>query len=365
MKGTGSLQLIRRTGHLELHLQLIPEINETAAGFAGRIAEILRAHKAKVLRATFFGRLAEQENTLSKIGDSLDEIDFPHTWIEGNNCNGTFINGVYIIAVSGLEVGRLRENNRIAGSYIRTRDAEYCFLGGLCSDPGLPAAEQAETVLASADRILKQAGLNYGDTIRTWFYLDDILSWYGDFNRARSSFYRRQGIFDRLVPASTGIGGQNERGSRVCMELTAIKPRNKGFSIERVVSPMQCSAEDYGSAFSRAVKVSDSEYESMTISGTASINREGKTMYPGDPWKQIELSFSVIRAILDSQGFSFGDVVRSYAYCSDKNYIGKFGKYMETCVPVKFAFILAQNDICRDELTFEIEVDVIRKKIYP
>jgi enamine deaminase RidA (YjgF/YER057c/UK114 family) len=350
MKGTGSLQLIRRTGHLELHLQLIPEINETAAGFAGRIAEILRAHKAKVLRATFFGRLAEQENTLSKIGDSLDEIDFPHTWIEGNNCNGTFINGVYIIAVSGLEVGRLREN---------------CFLGGLCSDPGLPAAEQAETVLASADRILKQAGLNYGDTIRTWFYLDDILSWYGDFNRARSSFYRRQGIFDRLVPASTGIGGQNERGSRVCMELTAIKPRNKGFSIERVVSPMQCSAEDYGSAFSRAVKVSDSEYETMTVSGTASINPEGKTVHAGDLWNQIELSCSVVEAILESQGFSFGDVVRSYAYCSDKSYSGTFHKYMETRMPVKFACILAQNDICRDDLMFEVEVDVIKKKIHP
>jgi enamine deaminase RidA (YjgF/YER057c/UK114 family) len=365
MSGKEYVRVIQRTGHREIHMQFVPGKGETSETLAGKIDEIIQAHDAHVIRATFFGKLSEEENTLTSIGKKLPETDFPCSWIEGGSCTDAFINGVYIFAVSGLEVSRLYLNNDVVGSYYQTGEADFCFLGGLYSDPGLTPSEQTEQILNSADNLLKQAGLSYENTVRTWFYLDDILSWYDDFNRARTSFYRRQGIFNKLVPASTGIGGQNPRASKVCLELTAINPRSNRYFIEKISSPMQCSAEEYGSAFSRAVKVSDSEYESMTISGTASINREGKTMYPGDPWKQIELSFSVIRAILDSQGFSFGDVVRSYAYCSDKNYTGKFGKYMETCVPVKFAFILAQNDICRDELTFEIEVDVIRKKIYP
>jgi enamine deaminase RidA (YjgF/YER057c/UK114 family) len=362
MNGKGSLKVISHAWHRELHLQLIPESGESPAAFAERLAGILHAHGAALIRATFFGKLAEKENVLAGIGNRLGALDFPCTWIEGSNCSGAFINGVYMIAITGPEVRRFHADEQVAGSYFRTGEADFCYLGNLCPDPGLPAPEQTLEVLKAADGILKQAGLSYDDTVRTWFYLDDILEWYGDFNRARTSFYRRHGIFDKLVPASTGIGGQNPRGSKVCLELTAIKPRNVRFLIERVASPMQCSAEDYGSAFSRAVWYSDGEYETLTVSGTASINRDGKTMHPGDPGKQIDLSFSVIRAILESRNFSFRDVVRAYAYCSDRAYMSLFTGYMESLIPDKFTCILASNKICREDLMFEIEVDVIKRK---
>jgi len=64
-----------------------------------------------------------------------------------------------------------------------------------------------------AAAILEQQGSSYQDTVRTWFYLQDILAWYRDFNGARTAAYEKFGLLPRaknspfLLPASTGIGG--------------------------------------------------------------------------------------------------------------------------------------------------------------
>jgi hypothetical protein len=56
------------------------------------------------------------------------------------------------------------------------------------------------------------AEASYRDVVRTWFYLNDILSWYPEFNQARNAVYRELGLIpghdggSRRLPASTGIG---------------------------------------------------------------------------------------------------------------------------------------------------------------
>ncbi len=356
-----SIRVIKRRKYKEIHIQIIPLPGETEQIFSEKIALILKNQDAKVIRATFFGKLANKENTLKCLRFFPSGIDFPITWIEGDNCIDSFINGVYIFAVSGINVKRLFQNNKVIGSFFHTKDAEFCYLGGLFSDPNLTPTDQTEDILNSAEHILNQVGLKYENTIRTWFYLDDILDWYNDFNKARTSFYLRHDIFNKLVPASTGISGNNGTGSKLCLELTAIKPKNEFYSIERIKSPLQGSAENYGSSFSRTIRYSDSEYSGITVSGTASIDPEGQTVHLNDLSKQIDLSFKVVKAILDSQDFKLHDIVRAYAYCSHKSYSNVFFDYIESHFPVKFAFICAENKICRGGLMFEIEMDVLKK----
>ena len=353
--------MIQRKEYQEIHIQLLHEPGETSQLFSEKIAEILKNNKSKVIRATFFGNLSEKDNCISCLGNSLTEIDFPVTWIEGGNCTGSFINGVYIFAVSGINVRRLTEKNQIIGSFFQTKDADFCYLGGLYSDRNLGPADQTENILNLAESILNKVGLKYENTIRSWFYLDNILDWYNDFNKARSTFFLKHDIFNKLVPASTGISGKNDTGSKVCLELNVVKPKSDAYSIRKISSPLQCSAENYGSSFSRAMGYSDSEYSSMTISGTASIDMHGKTIYLNDVPKQIELSFKVVNAILESQDFKFSDIVRAYAYCSDKNFSKVFFEYIELHFPFTFAFICAEDKICREDLLFEIELDVVKK----
>ena len=356
-----SIRVINRTGYQEIHIQLIPEPGETHEVFAEAIADILSTSHANIIRATFFGSLSEFDKTLWHIENTLSGIDFPYSWIEGDNCSDSLINGVYIFAVAGIDITRLYKDGRIVGSRFQTEAADFCCLGGLYSEPGLPAKQQAESMFCAAKRILEKAGFSYGNTVRTWFYLDGILDWYDDFNSVRTSFFLQNDIFNKLVAGSTGIGGKNPEGSRVCLELTAIKPRSDHYIIEKVESPLQCSAEDYGSAFSRAIRYSDNEYSSMTISGTASIDYEGQTLHEKDLRKQVERSFNIVMAIVESQDFSFSDIVRGYAYCRDKTFNETFREFTKNCMPDNFAFICAENDICRENLMFEIELDVIKK----
>jgi enamine deaminase RidA (YjgF/YER057c/UK114 family) len=357
-----SIKEIIRKQYREIHLQLIPEPGETVLKFAEKIAEILNRYNATIIRASFFGNLSQLDPTIKHIADNLSGINFPYSWIEGNKCTDTFINGVYIFAVSGIAVRHLVNEERIVGSYFQTEEADFCFLGGLYSDPTLSSpGKQTENILVTADNLLHQAGLSYDDTIRTWFYLDNILDWYNEFNKARTSFFLQHDIFNKLVPASTGIGGTNPDGSRVCLELTAIKPKNDLYKIKKVESPLQCSPSDYGSSFSRAIMYSDSEYSILSVSGTASINPEGITMYPDDMGKQIELTLNVVKAIMESQEFSFNNIIRSYAYCCDKKFTAPFSHHMNNCFPAKHAVICSENKICREDLMFEIEVDAVKK----
>ena len=78
------------------------------------------------------------------------------------------------------------------------------------------SAEDARATIDAAEHVLVREGFSYRDVARTWFYLRDILSWYGSFNAVRSSAYRRMGLIgpggDGAIPASTGIGARAASG---------------------------------------------------------------------------------------------------------------------------------------------------------
>ena len=362
---TKLLRVTDRKTCKEIYLQLIPGEQEPAALFADKIARILKRFDAKIVRATFFGKLDERENLLRLLEERISVVDFPYSWIEGNNCTNAFMNGVFIYALSGIEITRLNYNNSTLGSYFKINNTEYCCLSGLYSMSQLSLGMQTKDLLDVAEQILNLTGLSFVDAIRTWYYLDNILDWYDDFNKVRSSFFLNHQVFKNHVPASTGVGGKNPAGSALSLELTAIKPGSRQFQIKKVNSPLQCPAEDYGSAFSRAIRFSDNEFATLTVSGTASINAEGKTMYENDLWNQIELSFAVVEAIIRSENFSFSDVVRAYAYYSNKRFHKTFLKFLDLKKFRNLSFICSENKVCRSDLMFEVELDLVKNNSIP
>ena len=83
----------------------------------------------------------------------------------------------------------------------------WCLLTHVVS--GLPRAgrgEQTRAVLKKLDGDLEWVKLGFGDVLRTWFFLDDILAWYAEFNQVRTRFLadRGQRAVD-LAPAATVI----------------------------------------------------------------------------------------------------------------------------------------------------------------
>ena len=141
--------------------------------------------------------------------------------------------------------------------------------------------------------------------------------------------------------------------------IYAVKPKNEKVIIRKVDSPLQCEAINYKSAFSRAVEIQSGDVRKLFISGTASIDSNGKSMNAGDINKQIALTMKIVRAILKSRNMDWHNVTRVILYFKNKDMFSAFNQYCEVNNLPKFPFTIAYVTVCREELLFEIELDAV------
>ncbi|MDX1641536.1 MAG: Rid family hydrolase [Balneolaceae bacterium] len=71
------------------------------------------------------------------------------------------------------------------------------------------------------------------------------------------------------------------------------------------------------SSFSRALRMEFGDYSVMLISGTASVNEEGKAEHIGDFRAQTWRTFRNITELLASENMSWHDIVRTTCYLRD------------------------------------------------
>ena len=78
-------------------------------------------------------------------------------------------------------------------------------------------------------------------------------------------------------------------------------------------------AYDYArpSSFSRGLRLDFGNVAVLLISGTASIGANGETLHEGDFRAQTRRTFSNITALLESEGASWQDIVRTTCYLRD------------------------------------------------
>jgi len=74
---------------------------------------------------------------------------------------------------------------------------------------------------------------------------------------------------------------------------------------------------DRPSSFSRGLRLDFGNVAVVLISGTASIGPNGETLHPGDFRAQIRRTFANITALLESEGASWKDMVRTTCYLRD------------------------------------------------
>lgn len=252
----------------------------------------------------------------------------------------------------------LVDGGRVIGTVHENDEATYCFFEEIApADLSASRPEQTLSIFETIERVLRAEGMEFGNLVRTWFYLDKILDWYDDFNAARTPFLKSRGAFDGLVPASTGIGIANRLGSAVIAGALAIKP--KSAIVREVASPLQCSALDYKSSFSRAVEVARGGRRELYISGTASIEPGGKTAFLDDTKAQIELTMDVVAAILESRQMGWKNTTRAIAYIKDPNDAPLFADYLRAHGLEQMPLLWMHSDVCRDDLLFELELDAV------
>jgi len=247
------------------------------------------------------------------------------------------------------------------GAISKDEWGDYAFVAGIgpadCSGSPYAQTLSAFDGLAAA---LSGFGMDFSHVVRTWIYADGILGWYADLNRARDDFFRAHGVFDRFVPASTGIGWSSGDGAKIVLGAFAARGRTPG-GVERepLPSPLQCPALEYGSSFSRAVELRTPGWRRVLVSGTAAILPEShEVAHVGDISAQIDCTMRAVEAIYASRGMSWRDVTGAFVYLKREEFRAAWELWLAE--HPEFPRTHARSivaDVCRPEWLFEIESD--------
>jgi enamine deaminase RidA (YjgF/YER057c/UK114 family) len=314
---------------------------------------------ATILSQFVFAGRQHYPEFIAEAGDTA----WPVVWLQGDACKDGGMYSMQAVAVSGINPRRVKLDGRDVGFTYEDEHARYCRLRGILpADLKASRTVQTHSAFQIMEAALEKNGFHFTDTVRTWIYLDQLLDWYGDFNRVRTDFFEEKDIFSHMVPASTGIGAANPFGAAIVMDVLAVQPKTDRLKIKAVDSPLQNPALDYKSSFSRAVELDLPTHRNLLISGTASIDPSGKTVHLDDPEKQIRLTMEVIKAILVSRDMDWNDLFRGIAYFKDMDYLPIYRRIADELGIPRFPLAVSHADVCRDDLLFEIEVDAVKIK---
>jgi enamine deaminase RidA (YjgF/YER057c/UK114 family) len=335
------------------------------------IGQRLTAADLVILQERVFGDVSAADSIVQcrvdALGADSDNGAIPATYIEGAPCFGPGIAGIHVIAVHPTNpesVETVNWHSVPCGRRVVGDDASYLALSDVARL--LPAearsrpADETREALLLADQILRNHDWSFADVRRTWFYLDDILSWYDDFNRARNEVFKSFGLLNgspkNVIPASTGIRGRNARGHRCTLDLIATHPlAGQEISVERLRNPLQNEAPEYGSSFSRGLSLATGHCRYFLVSGTASIDEVGNTVHPGDFDCQARRTLDNVESLLASGGAVFDDVCQATAFVKRPNDVERMQRILEQRGLQNLPMVCTIDDVCRDDLLVEID----------
>ena len=121
-------------------------------------------------------------------------------------------------------------------------------------------------------------------------------------------------------------------------------------------------AYDYESkvSFVRGMRVELDNAVMLFISGTSSVNEKGESVYFGDMRAQTRRTFTNLKALLESEGADWHDIVRTTCYLADMRFYDEFNEvrnefFVEEGLDPLPASTAIEARICRPDLLVEVE----------
>jgi enamine deaminase RidA (YjgF/YER057c/UK114 family) len=152
------------------------------------------------------------------------------------------------------------------------------------------------------------------------------------------------------------------------LDAVAVKQAHKRVSRKAIRAPQvlnEAYAYERPSSFSRGLRLDIKGVTILLISGTASVDEHGRSIHQGDFRAQTWRTYHNITALLESEGASWRDVVRTTCYLRDieRDYAAfneirtEFFKQQDLDpLPASTGI---QAILCRPELLIEIEAMAI------
>jgi enamine deaminase RidA (YjgF/YER057c/UK114 family) len=350
----------------------VSTIDEAGALYE-QMCEVVLERGIEPVQEKIYAPQGEREAVLAVRGAAFRKAGLdpmlPCTYVDGQpgvNCAvaGLQIWGIVPKPGGGVTVSSVSRPDSGAGRIIRGDGFEILYLPFVSGsgDGGADSAAvaQGERMFSRANEAVQASGHRYADVVRTWIYLSRILDWYGEFNRVRSDFHAGRGLDGRMegrpFPASTAIqGGSN--GEECMMDLLTVHAVDGAdVHIHPVLgSRRQRNAFAYGSDFSRAVSVSIEGRKTIFVSGTASIDREGRSIHREDYEGQAIETLLNMAALLGEQGGRLRDIALATLFYKDDEMLAAYQDVSHLLGLEDLPIIPVRADVCRRELLVEIE----------
>jgi enamine deaminase RidA (YjgF/YER057c/UK114 family) len=230
------------------------------------------------------------------------------------------------------------------------------------------SGDQTIEEFKALERALKQRGGDVsGNCLRTWIYCRDVDNNYAGLVKARRELFRQYGLIEKTnYIASTGIEGQCEDPRRLIgMDSYSVFGLQPG-QLEYMHAPDHLSPTHvYGVTFERGTRIIFGDRSHYYISGTASIDRDGKIVHPGNVSKQTDRTVENIRALLNNHEADLDDLKIAVVYLRDGADADLVEARLQELLPVTLPRIMVKAPVCRPGWLVEIDAIGVNERGNP
>ena len=100
----------------------------------------------------------------------------------------------------------------------------------------------------------------------------------------------------------------------------------------------------------------------VQVSGTAAIDEHGRTLHHGDIQAQIDCTFDKIEVLLAQAGATLRDVAAASVFVKQRQHAQVYQERAAARGLQEFPAVVMVADICRNELLFEMDAEVVVKQ---
>ena len=195
------------------------------------------------------------------------------------------------------------------------------------------------------------------NVLRTWIYCRDIDNHYSGVVRARREYFDTIGLTagTRYI-ASTGIGGDSPRAAQLVMMDSLLFFGDAATQLRYLRAPEFLSPTHlYGVTFERGTRLISHDTSYCFLSGTASIDKNGEIVHPGDVVRQTGRALDNIGALLDEGSASFEDLKLAVVYLRDPADRGIVERVVRRRLGGATPYLIVRAPVCRPGWLVEIE----------
>lgn len=258
---------------------------------------------------------------------------------------------------------RIIKSNRIFDGVLNAltisgNDYSLHYVCNLHANNSCNPYDQTKDILDLYTECLAQNSMSLGDnTMRTWLYVNDIDKNYKGMVDARRDFFKKYGLTKNThYIASTGVEAKlADANTLVSLDaLSIMNIRREQVTYLKALQHLN-PAHEYGSTFERGTRIVFGDREHFYLSGTASINRYGEVVHPGDIEKQTIRTIDNINALLSPYDSTINDLAYLIIYIRNMNHYGFVEEIIKERVDKSVLPIYVNAAICRTSWLVEIE----------